>query len=196
MPQTRPSGGDKPRPVPTYRHEALKMEWVDWDIPRKRWQRQHFLYAHEKSFESIVGFYWGFPLLLLILAALPTLATSRRTKPAVWLGVLFAAGLCSELEFIPHYAAPATALGFIIASAGALRALVPPLPERDADGPPSPWQSLFLTTLFTIDLLKPEAQAASMTSEPLSRAAMAFCTNSRKRRGSSWYSSTMAKATI
>jgi len=145
---------DKPRPVPTYRHEALKMEWVDWDVPRKRWQREHFLYAHEKSFESIVGFYWGFPLLLLILAALPTLATSRRTKPAVWLGVLFAAGLCSELELIPHYAAPATALAYI-ASAGALRALY--YRYRAGRG----WATValavvVLTALFTIDLLKPE----------------------------------------
>ena len=144
----------KPRQAPAYRHEALRMEWVTWDVARKTFQRQHVIFAHAMSFESLVSFYWGFPQLLLILAALPTLAKSRRTKPALWMGLVFAAALCSELEVIPHYAAPATALAYIV-SGGALRALYHRYRPRRG------WSTvalavILLTVLFAIDLAHPD----------------------------------------
>lgn len=112
----------KTPPTPVYRHEALKREWVDWDLSRKTLQRRHFVLAHLQSSLGTAAFFWGVPLLVLIIAALQGLAKSGRTRAALWLGILFAAGLCCELEFIPHYAAPAAALAYIVA-AGALRSL-------------------------------------------------------------------------
>lgn len=109
-----------PRPVPLYRHEALRQAWVDWDLRRKTVQRRYLFLSRLSSLESVEEFYTGIPLTILILACIGSLFRGRRTKTAFVLATLFVAGLCLELEFIPHYAAPATALFYIMA-AGALR---------------------------------------------------------------------------
>jgi hypothetical protein len=112
----------KPKTVPAYRHEALRRAWTDWDLNRKLFQREHFLLTRPIFYASLEQFYLGIPLLVLIVTCAPAIVRSRRTRAAFWLAVLFLAGLGLELEFIPHYAAPATVLLYIVAS-GALRSL-------------------------------------------------------------------------
>jgi hypothetical protein len=111
----------KPKPLPAYRHEALRQRW-QWELERKNGQRQEFILSRLPSYFSIEMFFIGTPSLIVILACAPALARSRRSRAAFWLLVLFMAGLGLELEFIPHYAAPATALFYIVA-AGALRSV-------------------------------------------------------------------------
>jgi hypothetical protein len=107
---------------PVYRHEALRQFWEDWDLQRKAFLREHFFLTRLPSFASIENFYLGVPLFLVILACSPAIVKSRRTRAAFWLLVLFLAGLGVNLEFVPHYAAPATVLFYIVA-AGAFRCL-------------------------------------------------------------------------
>ena len=146
----------KSRPVPTYRHEALRQAWVDWDHHRKVIQRQQLVLTHLSSYFSLEDFFWGLPLFVLILFMAPAVAKSRRTRPAFWLGVLFAAGIGLELEFIPHYAAPAAALAFIVA-AGAFRSLYHRYRGRkDWRGVVFALALSLITALFVMDLFKPE----------------------------------------
>jgi hypothetical protein len=110
-----------PGPAPVYRHEALRQAWR-WDLERKTFQREHFLLTRALFYDSLEKFYLGLPLLVLIIAFTHASLRKRRIRPAFWLAFLFLIALGVELEFNPHYAAPATALIYIIA-AGALREL-------------------------------------------------------------------------
>jgi len=113
---------DKPGPAPVYRHEVLRQFWLGWEVEKKTFQREHFLLTRLPSFASVEEFYLGVPLFILLLACAPAVVKCRRTRSASWILALFLAGLGLELQFLPHYAAPATAL-FFIAAAGALRVL-------------------------------------------------------------------------
>ena len=105
-----------------YRHEALRQLWLDWDLKRKNFQRDHFFLTRFPFFGIAGEFYLGIPLFIVIVACAPATLKSRRTLAAFWLLILFLACLGLELEFIPHYAAPATVLFYIVAAA-ALRSL-------------------------------------------------------------------------
>jgi hypothetical protein len=120
---------EQPKAVPVYRHEALRQVWVDWDLKKKTVQRKYFLLTRLLFLAFVQEFYLGIPLLILIVARASAVAKSHRTRAAFWLAVLFLAGLSSELGFLPHYAAPATVLFYIVA-AGALRSLRHWRPER------------------------------------------------------------------
>ncbi len=119
----------QPRAIPFYRHQALRQAWVDWDLKRKAYQREHFFLTRLSSLRSIEKFYLGIALFLAMVGCAPGIVKSRRTRAAFWLMMLFLAGLSLELEFIPHYAAPATVL-FYIVGAGALRWLRNWRPQR------------------------------------------------------------------
>jgi hypothetical protein len=119
----------KPATVPVYRHEALREFWQDWDISQKTFQREHFFITRLPYFARLGKFFLGIPILIVIVACAPAISKSRRTRTAFWIGTLFLAGLGLELEFLPHYAAPATVLFYIVA-AGALRWLRHWRPKR------------------------------------------------------------------
>jgi hypothetical protein len=112
----------KPSAPPVYRHEALRQTWLGWDLRRKDFQRDHFFLTRFPSFASLEKFYLGVPLFIVIVVCAPAIVKSRRTRAAFWLLILFLGGLGLELEFIPHYAAPAIVLLYIVAAA-ALRSL-------------------------------------------------------------------------
>jgi len=118
----------KPRTL-VYHHEIMRDFWVGWDASKKAFQRDHFLLTRLPSVVSVEQFYLGLPLLLLIAVNAKTIAKSRRARVAFWLLMAFLAGLSLELEFLPHYAAPASVLFYIVA-ASALRALRHWKPQR------------------------------------------------------------------
>jgi hypothetical protein len=121
------------RAVPTYRHEALRRVWLDWELTRRIYQRKHYLLTRFLYFGWLEQVYLGILVGILIVGCAPALAKGNRTRAAFWLGILFLAVVCVELEFLPHYAAPGTVL-FYIAAAGALRRLRHWRPRR-------PWVS-------------------------------------------------------
>lgn len=58
---------------------------------------------------AYLAFYFG-PMLLLPLLMFPQIFTARKTRLLVSIGVIVTLGLAVEVFFIPHYAAPLTAL--------------------------------------------------------------------------------------
>jgi hypothetical protein len=115
--------------APVYHHAVMREFWTGWELTKKTFQREHFLLTRLPSFASVEEFFWGFPLFVLIAANIKAMARSRRTRPAFWLLIAFLAGLGLELEFLPHYAAPAAVLFYIVV-AGALRSVRHWKPQR------------------------------------------------------------------
>jgi hypothetical protein len=113
---------DNPRTPPAYRHEALQQTWVGWDLNTRILQRKFFWLTRLGFFATLANFFFGIPLMIVIVGCAPAMVKRRRMREALWLAMLFAVGLDLELGFFPHYAAPATALFYIVAS-GALRTL-------------------------------------------------------------------------
>src|SRR3984957_20315296 len=107
-------------PSLTYRHEALRQAWVDWELRKKSVMREHFLLTRSLFLWWLSEFYLGIPLTILVVACARLTLKGRRTRAPMWLAILFLLGLNVDLGIFPHYAAPATALFFILA-AGALR---------------------------------------------------------------------------
>ncbi len=105
-----------------YHHDIMREFWVGWDASRKAFQRGHFLLTRVPPFASLEKFFLGLPLFFVIAARTVPIMRSRRTKAAFGLLTIFLAALGLELEFLPHYAAPATVLFYIVA-AGAIRSL-------------------------------------------------------------------------
>jgi hypothetical protein len=63
------------------------------------------------------GSFWLFylgPLLSVPLVMIPRVLRDRRTRPLAVMAAVFVAGLCLDLWFYPHYAAPATALVYAL----------------------------------------------------------------------------------
>ncbi len=111
-----------PRTSVVYRHEAFRKLFLGWELKRKIVQREHFLLTRFLFLGNIEKFYLGILLLIVIVACAPALVKSGRACPAFWLAVAFLFVLGTELEPVPHYAAPATVLFYIVAAA-ALRSL-------------------------------------------------------------------------
>jgi hypothetical protein len=112
----------KPRPPAVYHHAVMRQFWLHWDFDRKAFQRKYFVFTRLPFYASIEDFYLGVPLFLAVLFCAPAVARSRRGRLAFWMLVLFLGGVGVNVEFTPHYAAPATALFYIVA-ASALRLL-------------------------------------------------------------------------
>jgi hypothetical protein len=108
------------KPVPSYRHQVLQAFYTGsstfaetyWYF-RERGSVRGFL---DVTSQKLLG--WGFFYLNFALApmlfALPWTIHDRRIRVPVILALLFIAGLAVETWFIPHYAAPATVLLYII----------------------------------------------------------------------------------
>jgi hypothetical protein len=105
-----------PRPEPIHRHPVMREFY-------KRYE-QHFYEAEIGSLSELiitklafttafVSFYLG-PTLLLALTMSPQTFGDRRVRFLVIAGAVVIAGLAVEVFFIPHYAAPLTALVFAL----------------------------------------------------------------------------------
>ena len=79
----------KPKTPPVYRHEALRQAWIDFDLQRKLFQREHFFVTRPLFYAALVKFYLGLPLFCLILVSAASLARSRRVAAAFWLAIFF-----------------------------------------------------------------------------------------------------------
>jgi hypothetical protein len=111
-----------PRPLPSYRHTEVREFYTgnEWGF----YERQQAPGGSTALFVvKMIGlwcFYVGPALMLAIVVALATLPTgvrwrdlSSQTRLLVSTGMVFIAGLATEVFFLPHYAAPVT--GIILA---------------------------------------------------------------------------------
>jgi len=104
----------KLRPDPVYHHEIIRRFWTEWAryVYEEHFRKGLFRASLEKL-NHLRIFFWG-SLLSVCALALPWALRAKRLRPA-FLGLgLVLAGLLLEIDVVPHYAAPATALIYLL----------------------------------------------------------------------------------
>jgi hypothetical protein len=103
----------KLRPEPLYHHAVLKAAWTGGalDVYLKNF-RVGLASASLTKLQNVWGFFLG-PLLSVPLIALPWALRAKRSR-LIYISLgLFLFGLLVEIDVVPHYAAPATALIYL-----------------------------------------------------------------------------------
>ncbi len=109
-----------PRPQPLYNNRELRHFYTGREMG-------DYLTARTAPLGDLAGKtgdYWRFffgPLLTIPLVVLPFLWRDRKTRLPLWLGAAFPLALVGQVWHNPHYAAPATGLGFLIVVMGMRR---------------------------------------------------------------------------
>jgi hypothetical protein len=102
------------RPEPLY-HHAVMRDFYRWEL--QRFEEYHTLRgAVRRTWDKLVGlwqYYLG-PLLTLPLLAFPRILGDRKVRFPLLAGTFFLLGLAVQTWTLPHYAAPATGLIYIV----------------------------------------------------------------------------------
>src|SRR5271165_5014126 len=110
------------RPAPHYNHELLRLSSIDADSLRAI-ARQHWFLARLACLANVDRILIGAPLTLCIGLFLVRMWRGQpKMRLAILLTFLFLVGIELEVILLPHYAAPGTALAYILA-VGAVRRL-------------------------------------------------------------------------
>lgn len=107
-----------PGAKPVYSNAVLEDFWVNGDRNDKREAREHLVKTHAFDLYRLAAFFLGLPLTLCLLLCLRALWRDRAARGGLLLLGAFYAGAVFNLRLFPHYAAPATALVYIVAAAG------------------------------------------------------------------------------
>jgi len=108
--------------VRTYSNSLLEDFWMIGDGADKRFSHDHILKTHFSDLVYLERFYFGWPLVLcMFLFARPLWRDATARSALLLLGVFYA-GVAIETRLVPHYLAPATALGYVLV-ASTLRAV-------------------------------------------------------------------------
>jgi len=110
-----------PAPTPAYSNALLRDFWVNGDSRDKLEARAHLVKTHISDVFHLARFYLGLPMTLCILAVGWRLWKGPAARGALLLLGGFYAGAAFDARLFPHYAAPATALAYVLA-ASAVRA--------------------------------------------------------------------------
>jgi hypothetical protein len=100
------------RPEPLYHHSVMREFYkrYEQDFRDEEIQSAPGFFTTKAAFVvAFFSFYFG-PALFLPLAMFPQVITDRRTRLLALIGVIVILGLAVEVFFIPHYAAPLTAV--------------------------------------------------------------------------------------
>jgi len=109
-------------PAPAYSNEFLRHFWqVEF---RGEWQAEQnqFWKAHLSDLLQLARFFLGWPLALGLIFCVRALWRDPTARQALVFAGCFYLGAAFDARLFPHYAAPATALAYILA-ASALRAM-------------------------------------------------------------------------
>jgi hypothetical protein len=112
---------NQPGPAPAYTNSVLQDFWLRAYGEENRLARDHLLKAHFTDLLGLARFFLGWPIVLCMLASAVPLWRSSKARRVLLLGALFYAGAALDARLFPHYAAPATALVYVLAAL-ALRA--------------------------------------------------------------------------
>jgi hypothetical protein len=105
-----------PNSVRTYSNSLLQDFWITADGADKRFSHDHLLKTHFSDLVYLERFYFGWPLVLcMLLFARPLWRDATARSVLILLGIFYA-GAAIETRLIPHYLAPATALGYVLAA--------------------------------------------------------------------------------
>jgi hypothetical protein len=103
------------RPAPEYRSKELHDFYQVWEMHDYRVARtiRGFLGNIVMKFATALLFFFGF-ILLIPLIMLPRLFRDRRIRYLLVAGAVFGLGLCVNVWFFPHYAAPFTGAVYVL----------------------------------------------------------------------------------
>jgi hypothetical protein len=109
-------------PAPIYSNATTQKYWTVASASENQSARDHWLKAHFSDLLTNEGFYLGWPLALVMIAFAGSLWRDPVVRRALLVAACFYAGAAWDARLFPHYAAPATALIYILA-ASSLRAV-------------------------------------------------------------------------
>lgn len=102
------------KPVPAYRHDVMRFMWSKWDVGIYQTARDRPLYMFGVKLFLLFLFFVGYWPLLIPLLVVPWTWKNRRARLASILGGVFLLALVPERFVLPHYAAPAAGLFFVV----------------------------------------------------------------------------------
>jgi len=105
----------QPRPTPTYTSSAVRDFWLVAFESEYQFAREHLLKTRVSDLLGIARFFLGWPVVVCMLAFALPLWKNRQARRALFLGALFYAGCAMDARLFPHYAAPGTALVYVVA---------------------------------------------------------------------------------
>jgi hypothetical protein len=111
----------RPRPAPAYTNSVIRDFWLVAFEAEYQFAREHLLKTRVSDLLGMARFFLGWPIVLCMLASVVPLSKNSKARCAFLLCALFYAGCAMDARVFPHYAAPATALVYVLA-AFALRA--------------------------------------------------------------------------
>ena len=142
--------------APVYSSAVLKEFWTVAAANDNQSARDHWLKAHVSDLLTLGHFFLGWPLIICIIAFVRPLWRDPRARWALLLAAGFYAGVAWDARLFPHYAAPATALIYILAACS-LRAARNAWPGTFAESRFMIWAVLGLFALTTgLAMLTPE----------------------------------------
>ncbi|MFB3776910.1 MAG: hypothetical protein ACE141_04840 [Bryobacteraceae bacterium] len=117
-------------PRPVYNHAAMRDFYVNWLLRQSQWASTPSGFLQNAVHFAV--YFWAFflgPLLTVPLIMLHRVARDRRMRLLIVTAALSVVGLGANLFFVQHYAAPATALLYVLLLQGLrhLSAWRPPL---------------------------------------------------------------------
>jgi hypothetical protein len=139
----------QPKAPPLYSNSFLRDFWLLADRGQKQFARDHLLQAHLSDLLQLGRFFLGWPLLVCAIGFARPLWKSPAGRSVLLLAAAFYAGAAWDARLFPHYAAPATALGYILA-ASALRTARTAWPGRPAERLYVTWGVIGLCVLTTV----------------------------------------------
>ena len=145
-----------PRPEPHYSNALLHDFWTIGDDEEKRYAHDHLLKAHVSDLWRLGRFFLGGILGLCLIATARPLWRDQTARRALLSLAAFYAGCAIYTRLFPHYAAPATALAYVLAAC-ALRAVRKAWPGSPFERMYVTWSIFVLFALTTLTgLLAPE----------------------------------------
>jgi hypothetical protein len=106
----------RPGPAPAYTSSALRNFWLVAYGEENHLARDHFIKAHVSDLLGLARFFLGWPIVLCMLASAVPLSKNPKARRALLLCTLFYAGCAMDARLFPQYAAPATALAYVLAA--------------------------------------------------------------------------------
>jgi hypothetical protein len=111
----------RPREEPVYSNPVLRDFWVAAYSAEYKFVHDHLLKAHVWDLLGLGRFFLGWPIIVCMIASAVPLWRDPKARCVFTLGMLFYAGCALDNRLFPQYAAPATALVYVLAAL-ALRA--------------------------------------------------------------------------
>ena len=106
----------QPRPAPAYTSSAIRDFWLVAYEAQNQFAHDHLLKTHVSDLLGLARFFLGWPIVLSMLAFVVPLSKNPKARRAFLLCAVFYAGCAMDARLFPHYAAPATALVYVLAA--------------------------------------------------------------------------------